>query len=46
MIKQLVILFLLLTACTTAVNKAQLETAKKEIVQTEQADGQWRFVWD
>lgn len=37
MTKQFVILFLLLTACTTVVNKAQLETAKKEIVQTEQA---------
>ena len=35
MIKQLVILFLLLTACNSSINKAQLEAAKKEIVQTE-----------
>jgi ketosteroid isomerase-like protein len=37
MIKQLVILFSVLTACNPSSNKARLETAKKEIVQTEQA---------
>jgi ketosteroid isomerase-like protein len=37
MIKQLVILFLLLTACSSAVNKAKQETAKQEIFQTERA---------
>lgn len=35
MIKHLVILFSVLTACNSSVNKAHLETAKKEIFQTE-----------
>jgi ketosteroid isomerase-like protein len=37
MTKQLVILFLLLTACSSAINKAKLESAKQEIFQTERA---------
>jgi ketosteroid isomerase-like protein len=37
MIKQLIFVFLLLMACTTGSDKARIERAKKEIVQTEQA---------
>jgi ketosteroid isomerase-like protein len=37
MTRQLISIFLLLTACTTTSNKLQVESAKQEIVQTEKA---------
>ena len=37
MIRQIIFVFLLLMACTTGSDKARIETAKKEIVQTEKA---------
>jgi len=35
--KKLIFVFLFLTACSSGVNQLRIETAKKEIVQTEQA---------